>query len=88
VLELESGHRVEFRLPDQKDRFEENRRIRDDAVAWGGEHELTTGQLNAIKKELTEAGYYLRHQNVKIRRASKILEGMSEAERMEFLEKL
>ena len=48
-----------WELPDRSKK-EEIRRIRDEAVDFARVEEATLGQINAIKKALTDAGYYLK----------------------------
>jgi len=47
-----------WELPDRSDKGA-IRRVRDTAVAFARENQATLGQINAVKKALTEAGYYL-----------------------------
>ena len=47
-----------WKLPDRSDK-EEIQRIRDMAVAFARDHGATLGQINAVKKALTEEGYYV-----------------------------
>ena len=45
-----------WKLPDRSDK-EAIRRIRDMAVVFARDHGGTLGQINAVKKALTEEGY-------------------------------
>ena len=47
-----------WKLPDRSDKGA-IRRIRDMAVAFARDHGATLGQINAVKKALTEEGYYV-----------------------------
>ena len=47
-----------WKLPDRSDK-EAIRRVRDKAVAFARDHGATLGQINAVKKALPDAGYYL-----------------------------
>lgn len=58
IVEFASGHRREFKLPDKSDKSG-IRRIRDEACAFAEEHGATLGQVNAVRKALTDAGYYV-----------------------------
>lgn len=58
VVDFASGHRREFKLPDKSDKTG-IRSTRDEACAFAEEHEATLGQVNAVKKALTGAGYYV-----------------------------
>ena len=58
IVDFASGHRREFKTPDKSDKSG-IRRVRDEACAFAEEHEATLGQVNAVKKALTDAGYYV-----------------------------
>ena len=47
-----------WKLPDRADK-ETIRRVRDLAVAFARDHGATLGQINAVKKALTDEGYYV-----------------------------
>lgn len=47
-----------WKLPDRLDK-EAIKCVRDRAVAFARDHEATLGQINAVKKALTDRGYYL-----------------------------
>jgi len=51
--------RKSWKLPPSKDDKQEVRRIRDEALAFGRANGATAGQLNAIAKTFSDAGYYL-----------------------------
>ena len=56
---VEDGTAESWNLPDRSDR-ETIRRIRDEAVAFALENGASDpGQTNAVKKALTDAGYYV-----------------------------
>lgn len=58
IISYEGGARQEFQLPGRENKLE-LRRVRTEAVAYGKENLATVGQINAILKALTEAGYHL-----------------------------
>ena len=58
IVDFASGHHREFKTPDKSDKLG-IRRVRDEACAFAEEHGATLGQVNAVKKELTNAGYYV-----------------------------
>ncbi len=58
IVEFASGHRREFKLPQVTDK-QGIRSVRDEACAFAEDHEATLGQVNAVKKALTDAGYYV-----------------------------
>jgi len=58
IVEFEGGHRRQFVLPDNNDKLA-IRRVRDEAVKFAEENEASLGQINAVKKALTDAGYHL-----------------------------
>lgn len=56
---FEDGAREQWPLPDAHDK-EGIRRVRDAAVKWALEQGASDpGQTNAVRKELTNAGYYV-----------------------------
>ncbi|MDC0190232.1 hypothetical protein OAJ77_03265 [Rhodospirillales bacterium] len=58
VIEFESGARNYWVLPKKSDKSE-IRRIRDEAVQFALKNDATLGQVNAVKKALTNEEYYL-----------------------------
>lgn len=52
------GQMERWELPNRSDK-EAIRRVRGMAVAFASENQATLGQINAVKKALTEAGYFL-----------------------------
>ena len=58
MVQFADGAREQWRLPDRSDKAA-IRRVRDAAVAFAHSHGATLGQLNAVKKKLTDEGYYL-----------------------------
>lgn len=54
----------EWPLPNRSDKLA-IKRVRDEAVAFGSKQGATVGQINAIQKALTEAGYFVRGPNAK-----------------------
>jgi hypothetical protein len=52
------GTSREWHLPSKDDKAG-IRRVRDSAVEFARQHRATIGQQNAVKKALTEAGYYV-----------------------------
>ncbi|MEO9189241.1 MAG: hypothetical protein ABI224_04440 [Acetobacteraceae bacterium] len=58
-VEFEDGASRNWDLPTPSDR-QAIKRIRGEAVLWAKEQGATEGQVNAVKKALTDAGYYLR----------------------------
>jgi len=58
IVEFASGHRREFKLPSKSDK-QGIYSVRDEACPFAEEHEATLGQTNAVKKALTDAGYYV-----------------------------
>ena len=57
-VEFKSGAKNEWTLPAQDDK-EGIRRVRDAASEFAEQNDATLGQVNAVKKALTEAGYYV-----------------------------
>lgn len=57
-VEFESGARNKWVLPDRSDKVA-IRSVRDAAVEFASQNGATPGQVNAVKKALTEAGYHL-----------------------------
>jgi hypothetical protein len=59
IVEFEDGARQQWSLPETDDK-EGIRRVRDAAVQWALEQGASDpGQTNAVRKELTNAGYYV-----------------------------
>ena len=58
IVDFASGHRREFKLPQKTDKSG-IRLVRDEACLFADEHDATLGQLTAVKKALTDAGYYV-----------------------------
>lgn len=58
-VEYQSGPRKQFMLPASKNEKMAIREVLDSALAFGKETGATIGQLNAIRKALTDAGYHL-----------------------------
>jgi hypothetical protein len=59
IIEFADGARKEWALPEREDR-EGIRRVRDSAVAWALEQGAShPGQTNAVRKALTNAGYFV-----------------------------
>ena len=58
-IEYKSGPRKQFVLPASKNEKMAIREILDSALAFGKMTGATIGQLNAIRKALTDAGYHL-----------------------------
>ena len=57
-VKFADGQMERWKLPDRSDK-EAIRSIRDFAVAFARDQEATLGQINAVKKALTEEGYHL-----------------------------
>ena len=57
-VEFENGRKNQWGLPDQKDR-DGIRKVRDIAVEFARQNSAFFGQMNAVKKALTDAGYYV-----------------------------
>ena len=58
VVEFADGQLQRWGLPSRSDK-EGIRRVRNAAVAFAHENQATPGQMNAVKKALTESGYYV-----------------------------
>ena len=58
LVQFADGAREQWGLPDRSDNAA-IRRVRDAAVAFAHGQGATLGQVNAVKKALTDAGYYL-----------------------------
>ena len=58
IVSFRSGDREEFGLPNKTDK-NAIRTVRDNACEFAERHGATLGQVNAVKKALTEAGYYV-----------------------------
>lgn len=58
IVEFEGGPRQQFPLPDSANKLA-IRKVRDDAVQFAEDNEASLGQVNAVKKALTDAGYHL-----------------------------
>ena len=57
-VKFADGQMERWKLPDRSDK-EAIRSTRDFAVAFARDQEATLGQINAVKKALTEEGYHL-----------------------------
>jgi hypothetical protein len=57
-VSFRSGASQSWGLPDKNDKIE-LRSVRSRAIAFVREHEATVGQVNAVIKTLTDAGYHL-----------------------------
>ena len=57
-VSFQGGPSNSWELPDPSDKSE-IRKVRDSAVSFAKANGATIGQINAVKKALTEAGYYL-----------------------------
>lgn len=57
-ISFASGPSNSWRLPPKDDKTQ-LRSIRDQATSFAKEHGATVGQVNAVRKTLTEAGYHL-----------------------------
>jgi len=57
-VSFRSGASQSWELPDKNNKVE-LRSVRGKAVAFAREHEATVGQVNAVIKTLTDAGYHL-----------------------------
>ena len=58
VVEFQGGARRSWQLPDKKDKAS-LKRMRDAAVDFARSNAATIGQINAVKKALTDTGYHL-----------------------------
>jgi negative regulator of replication initiation len=58
VIQFENGQSNMWDLPDSTDRAG-IRAVRDSAVSFAIRNEASIGQQNAVKKALTDAGYYV-----------------------------
>lgn len=59
TVSFRSGSRKNFPLPKRTD-VEGIRRVRAEAVRWARANGASSGQEDAVKKALTEAGYHIR----------------------------
>lgn len=57
-VEFKSGESDSWKLPDKTDKLA-IREVRDKAVAFAEENGASLGQVNAVKKALTDGGYHL-----------------------------
>jgi len=57
-VEFENGRKNQWALPDQQDK-DGIRKVRDAAVDFAQQNSASLGQMNAVKKALTDAGYYV-----------------------------
>ncbi|MBW6486678.1 MAG: hypothetical protein K0B01_11080 [Syntrophobacterales bacterium] len=57
-VEFENGRKNQWALPDQRDK-DGIRKVRDAAVDFAQQNSASRGQMNAVKKVLTDAGYYV-----------------------------
>jgi len=55
---FENGERSQWRLPDKSDK-DSIRKIRAMAVAFARQNNATIGQMDAVKKALTNEGYHI-----------------------------
>jgi len=58
LVRFEGGKSREWLLPDKNDKME-IKYIREQAIEFATSNGATMGQLNAVRKALTEAGYHL-----------------------------
>ncbi len=58
IVSFRSGDREEFGLPSKSDKLA-IRAVRDKACEFAERNGATLGQVNAVKKALTEAEYYV-----------------------------
>jgi len=58
IVEFQTGDRNEWELPDRSDK-NGIRSVRDSASEFAENIGATLGQVNAVKKALTDAGYYV-----------------------------
>jgi len=58
LVEFEDANANRWELPRRSEKSE-IRRIRNEAVAFAQDHGATIGQMNAVKKALTNAGFYI-----------------------------
>lgn len=58
LVEFENGKKNQWALPDQQDK-DGIRKVRDAAVDFAQQNSASLGQMNAVKKALTDAGYYV-----------------------------
>ncbi len=58
IVEFQTGDRNEWKLPDRSDK-NKIRSVRDSASEFAESIGATLGQVNAVKKALTDAGYYV-----------------------------
>jgi len=58
LVKFEDGKSKEWPLPDKSMKLE-IKNVRDQAIEFATSNGATVGQLNAIRKALTEAGYHL-----------------------------
>ncbi len=58
IVVFENGRSQSWTLPEVTDKLS-IKSIRDQAVAFAADNGATLGQVNAVKKALTEAGYHL-----------------------------
>ncbi len=56
-----------WKLPTDKENTQEVRRIREEALEFGRANGATDGQLNAIGKAFSDAGYYLNRKDGSVR---------------------
>lgn len=57
-VEFENGRKNQWALPNQQDK-DGIRKVRDLAVDFAQQNSASLGQMNAVKKALTDAGYYV-----------------------------
>ncbi len=58
IVSFYSGPNKRWKVPEKGSKAD-IRRIRDEAVEFAQEHGATLGQMNAVRKALTDAGYYV-----------------------------
>ena len=58
IVEFATGDRDEFKLPDKTNKIK-IREVRDQACDFAESIGATLGQVNAVKKALTDSGYYV-----------------------------
>ncbi|MGO9147304.1 MAG: hypothetical protein ACLQDF_13120 [Desulfomonilia bacterium] len=57
-VSFDGGHSKSWALPNQSDKMG-IRTVRDEAVVFARENGASIGQINAVKKALTDSGYHL-----------------------------
>lgn len=59
IVEFEGGVRQQFTLPDKQDKVA-LRKVREEAILFAEQNGASSGQVDAVKKALTDEGYHLR----------------------------